>query len=140
MFMRWPGHVLKGSVSQRFVMNVDVAPTILDAAGINPPHNPDGRSLLFGSQRDRILTEYFRDPTSSPGVPTWASTRTKSWQFTQYYDGDGEVTFEEYYNLKKDPYQLTNLMADGDPENDPDLTEERQTLDADRNCEGSGCP
>ena len=44
--VRWPAAVAPGSVSSRIAANIDVLPTILDAAGIPPPPGIDGTSLL----------------------------------------------------------------------------------------------
>ncbi|MFN2388377.1 MAG: sulfatase [Actinomycetota bacterium] len=109
LMVRWPGHVEAGSTLHDYVANIDVAPTVLDAAGIGP-REMDGRSLFGGRVRDRMLTEYFRD-VDSTFVPSWASTRTDDYQYTEYYGGGGAIVFREYYDLERDPWQLENLWA-----------------------------
>ena len=149
MFVRWPGHVGAGVVEDRLVANIDIAPTIYDAAGIEPDsdHPVDGRSLMDPTWiRNRMLLEYSR--REERAVPSWASYRTDEFQYVEYYDEDLEqITFREYYDLITDPYQLTNLLGDGDPSNDPDpgrLTLLSAQLQRDRRCEGSegstACP
>ncbi len=64
LLLRWPGHVGPGSRAGRLVGNVDIAPTVLSAAGIeaNPARPPlDGRSLLRSRGRPRILLEYWKE-------------------------------------------------------------------------------
>lgn len=46
MLMRWPGHVVSGTVDDRLAANIDIAPTVLDAVGLAPSPLMDGRSLL----------------------------------------------------------------------------------------------
>jgi arylsulfatase A-like enzyme len=149
MYARWPGHFDAGAVDDRLVANIDIAPTVYEAAGIrtDEAHPVDGRSLLDGSwTRDRMLLEYSR--REERAVPTWASLRTADYQYVEYYDEElEEVTFREYYDLVTDPYQLTNLLGDSDPSNDPDsgrLTLLSVQLQRDRRCEGtsgaSACP
>src|SRR3546814_19875217 len=46
MMMRYPGVVEPGTVSDDFVMNLDIAPTLLDAAGLPVPDDMQGMSLL----------------------------------------------------------------------------------------------
>jgi arylsulfatase A-like enzyme len=149
MFARWPGHFRGGAVDDRLVANIDIAPTVYDAAGIRPDeaHPVDGRSLLDESwTRDRMLLEYTH--REDRAVPSWASLRTADYQYVEYYDEElEEVTFREYYDLVTDPYQLTNLLGDADTSNDPDqgrITLLSLELQRDRRCEGtsgaSACP
>jgi arylsulfatase A-like enzyme len=140
-YARWPGHFPKGTRDPRLTGTVDIAPTVLDAAAISAdPTKPplDGRSLLEPDTRDRILLEYWQGH-ASPWIQTWASIRTRQYQYVEYY-GDDEATkiFREYYDLVADPWQLRNLLADGDPSNDPDLTALSAQLAADRACVGVG--
>src|SRR3546814_17832315 len=44
MMMRYPGVVEPGTVSDDFVMNLDIAPTLLDAAGLPVPDDMQGMS------------------------------------------------------------------------------------------------
>jgi arylsulfatase A-like enzyme len=46
MVMRYPGVVKPRSVNENFVMNLDIAPTILQAAGVSVPKDMQGKSFL----------------------------------------------------------------------------------------------
>jgi arylsulfatase A-like enzyme len=127
---------------RRRVTNVDIAATVFDASGIRPNHALDGTSLLASGSRGRTLLEYFRDGDMRD-IPPWASTLTSRFQYTEYYDRNRNVTFKEYYRLRQDPWQLRNVLRDGDPGNDPSSTRLRRlhrVLRRDRNCSGSACP
>jgi arylsulfatase A-like enzyme len=142
MLLRWQDHVTAGSADPRLASLVDVAPTVLAAAGVPPdPGTPiDGRSLLQPGTRSRLLVEYHLHALFT-GVPTWASTRTATTQYTEYYAEDGQtVTFREYYDLAADPWELRNLLGDGDPSNDPNVASLSAQLAADRTCAGTACP
>jgi arylsulfatase A-like enzyme len=150
MFMRWPGHLPGGATDGRMAQLVDVPATIMQAAGITPdPEYPvDGRSLLSGFSRDRILVEHYIDPLS-PDIIDWASIRTPTYQYVEYYDQTAQesVAYREYYDLVSDPWQLTNLLGDGNPGNDPPedrLIQLGIQLSQDRRCEGTegvtACP
>jgi arylsulfatase A-like enzyme len=140
MMMMWPGHVPAGENDNALVANIDIAPTILDAAGLSPDQPMDGHSLLRGTpQRKSLLTEYTFMPQYN--VPTWASLRTKSFQYIEEYNPEGtQVRFREYYDLTADPWQLDNLLADRDPSNDPDVAALSRRLALERTCAGSDCP
>jgi arylsulfatase A-like enzyme len=138
---RWARHLPAGTRDVRLTGTPDIVPTILDAAGIAPdPSKPplDGRSLLEPDARDRILFEYWHE-RGWRWIPTWASLRTTRYQFIEYYGtDDSTVTFREYYRLKRDPWQLVNVLRDGNPANDPDVAALSAQLAADRACEGLG--
>ncbi|MGH8975274.1 MAG: sulfatase family protein, partial [Acidimicrobiia bacterium] len=144
--VRWPGIFPAGGIDARPVGGVDLLPTFLDASGTVPPvmgYPLDGRSFLPGRPgRDHILLEFAADHRE---IPPWASFRAAGWQYIEYYEAGTEtVEFREYYDLSADPWQLTNLLADADPANDPDVGELSAALAAARHCRGTGaatgCP
>jgi arylsulfatase A-like enzyme len=140
-FVSWPGHLPGGTRDGRLTGNVDIAPTVLGAAGIPPdPFKPplDGRSLLKPDARNRILLERWRESVGS-WIPNWASIRTHGYQYIEYYANDGVTRiFREYYDLRRDPWQLRNLLHDGNPDNDPNVAPLRRQLATDRHCSGIG--
>jgi arylsulfatase A-like enzyme len=139
LLLRWPGHVAAGSRREGLVGNIDIAPTVLSAAGIRRPL--DGRSLLRARARARILLEYWKE--SGQEIPTWASLRTRTYQYIEYRRR-GRVFFREYYDLVRDPWQLHNLLGDGNSRNNPNVMKLHTQLKLDRRCVGTGasrtCP
>ncbi|MEV7567025.1 sulfatase family protein [Streptomyces tanashiensis] len=125
-YLSWPaGGLGAGTQDHRIVANIDIAPTILDAAGITPAAPQDGRSLLGGYSRDHLLVEWWKQGTGTGGAPTWSSYVAKDEQYTEYYDlttdgngtvsGTGQVKFREYYDLVNDPHQLVNKLYQATP-------------------------
>jgi arylsulfatase A-like enzyme len=140
LMLRWPAHV-SPSVDRRLVANIDIAPTVLDAARYSKQLTTplDGRSLLDNSwHRRRLLLEHWCNKRTACNV--WASTRTKDYQYTEYYGQEEEVVFREYYGLRKDPWQLHNLLLDGNGTIDPDLNRLHLRLERDRTCKSTSCP
>jgi arylsulfatase A-like enzyme len=139
MMARWPGHLPVGVRDTRWAANIDIAPTVLQAAGVQQdPSTPmDGRSLLDPTwRRDRILLEYW----CNVGLCNrWASLRTRTDQFVEYYD-QGEVVFREYYNLRRDPWQLVNLRRDRVRGNTPPAGPQSEALQQAKSCTGATCP
>ncbi|GAA2797313.1 sulfatase family protein [Saccharopolyspora taberi] len=131
LYVSWPaGGLGSGASDDRIVGNIDIAPTILHAAGVQPDTPQDGRSLLSDFRRDHILTEWWKAGTNGP-KDTWASYVGTDKQYVEYYDlhtdesgqevGTGRVTFREYYDLAADPYQLTNKLYQATPEDEQRL-------------------
>ena len=137
----WPGRLPAGTTDDRLVATIDIKPTVLAAAGVPPRAGDvvDGRSLLDGRRRDRLLAEYWRDQANAPGIRDWAALRTPAWQYIEDYHQPGGGTFREFYDLRSDPGMDRNLLADDDPANDPPASVAAE-LAAARACAGAGCP
>ncbi len=138
MFLRWPGHVAAGAKDARLTENIDIEPTLLQAAGIAPAHVIDGVSVLQPGSRNRLFMEYFKSPDSS--TPSWATDVTAAYQYTEWYDSYGSITFREYYDVTQDWWLLRNLLHDGTTSNDPSVSALHEQLAADRVCAGATCP
>ena len=141
LLMSWPRHVRGGAVDDRMVANIDVAATILDAGGIEPPEylNMDGFSLLSDRRRQRLLLEHWG--LERVGLPSWASIRTERAQLVEYYGRDGNIEAREYYDLAADPWQLTNLFGHyGRAADVPEAEALAEQLAKDRRCAGESCP
>jgi arylsulfatase A-like enzyme len=147
-YLRWPGHIAPGTTSTRFASNVDIAPTILAAARAHPRllAPMDGRSLLAswssGYAFDESSTSCFTGPRTACGsawLPNWTSVRTATYQYVEWRK-QGHLVASEYYDLTTDPDQLTNLLNDGNPADDPSLAGPQAALRAFRHCAGRSCP
>jgi arylsulfatase A-like enzyme len=141
LLMRWPSYVARGAVDRRLVATVDIAPTVLHAAGVDVGGPAvDGASLLeSGRIHDVMLIEQFENHRKR--LPDWSSLRTTRYQYIEYYARDGvSVIWREYYDLRRDPLQLRNLLGDDRPGNDPDVDELSARLAEARSCAGETCP
>ena len=140
LMVRWPGHLKEGSADGRLAATIDITPTIMDAAGLDRRSRPpmDGRSLLNRWARGKIFLEFFTYPKTY--VPSWASIRTRDYQYVEYYNKQDEVRFREYYNLKRDPWQLENVFGDGNPDNNPNTAKLSAKTEVFRSCVERECP
>ena len=108
----------KGRVVEDVVANIDIAPTLLDAAGVKTPDWYDGSSfypLAHGEKpakpRDTsFVYEYFWE-YNFPYTPTTFAVRNDTYKYIQYY---GLWDTEELYNLKDDPDEMHNLIGSTD--------------------------
>lgn len=139
LYVKWPNHVAAGLTDARLAANIDIAPTVLEAAGdLERVSELDGRSLLQPSTRQRLLLEYWKGEGLL--LNTWASIRQHNYQYVEYYDDNGTVIYREYYDLVADPFQLENLLGNDDPLDDPvwlPLSSDLQRL---RECSAETCP
>jgi arylsulfatase A-like enzyme len=141
LLVRWPGHVAAGATSPELVTQVDLLPTLLEAAGISPSlrYPLDGQSIVSATPRSEVLLEYFKSSDSK--LAPWASLRGPTWQYTEWYDtATGALVFREYYDLVNDPYQLTNVLNDNVVGNEPDVAALHARLTTARSCVGANCP
>ena len=146
LFIRWPGVVARRATDDRLVANVDIAPTVLEAAGVPPdPDVPmDGRPLTNNHARDRLLLEYWA--RTGRDTPTWAATITARSLYVEYFEPGGRyrLPFREYYDLRADEFELRNLLGDRTATNDAVPAHVSARLAADRACSGTegarACP
>ena len=130
LIIRGPG-IPKGQTRDQLVLNTDLAPTIADLAGAQVPAFVDGRSLkpLWESieappWRQTALLEFWpRRALEDYGlehlntlveVPQYHAVRSNRHLFVEYTYQDGTQE-GELYDLKNDPFELTNLYARTDP-------------------------
>ncbi|MGB2717450.1 MAG: sulfatase [Vicinamibacterales bacterium] len=104
--------LFKGAtVLTQMVANIDVAPTLLDVAGVKPSSTMDGRSLLAlarnppPSWRDALLYEYYWE-RNFPQTPTQHALRTDRYKYIRYH---GLWDSDELYDLAQDPHETRNL-------------------------------
>ena len=125
LLVRLPG-VEGGETRDTMTLNIDLAPTVLELAGVAAPESFQGRSLrplLQGETpedwRRAFWYEYFEEPPFE--TPTVFAARTEEAKLIRY-PGHGDWT--ELYDLRADPHELNNLYGN------PDHAELRQQMEA----------
>ncbi len=107
-----PGEKKHREVSD-MVLNIDIASTILDIAGINAPDEYQGISLipyLHNKKPEKIRdTVLFEHLWELKEIPSSEGIRTERWKYFRYRFIDAP---EELYDLKNDPLESINLAAD----------------------------
>jgi N-acetylglucosamine-6-sulfatase len=103
-----------GQTISQVVANIDVGPTVLEAAGLKMPPHMHGRSflgLLKGETppwRDGLLYEYYWE-RNFPQTPTMHALRTADWKYIRY---QGIWDTDELYDLRNDALEQKNLIHD----------------------------
>lgn len=107
-----------GTTNDALVLNLDVAPTVLDLAGLRPEPGMDGRSLLpllRGEQpadwRRHFFFEHQMSLATIPRpIPRNMGVRTESEKYVVWTDPSPVI--EEYYALAEDPEEMKNRLAE----------------------------
>ena len=113
MVMRYPGKIKEGTQSEDLVMNLDIAPTLLQAAGIAIPKDMQGRSFLpqvtggKGKGRDALYYHYYEN--GEHAVSPHFGISTGRYKLIRFYK---RVEGWELYDLKKDKGEMKNVYGD----------------------------
>lgn len=115
--VRYPalGATARGRVVDEMVLNLDLAPSLLDFAGVKAPKEMQGqswRTLLSGndpSWRQSWFYEYFTENQKGTCVPDITAVRTADAKLVKY---PGFPAWTELFDLKADPYEIQNRIND----------------------------
>lgn len=114
LLARCPALIKPETKIKQMILNVDIAPTILELAGVKTPSHMEGTSflpLLDGkniSWRDRVFYEYYWE-NAYPQTPTQYAVRTDQYKFIRT---QGVWDIDQLYDIQKDPYEVNNLIRD----------------------------
>ncbi|MGH8569251.1 MAG: sulfatase-like hydrolase/transferase, partial [Gammaproteobacteria bacterium] len=115
LLVRYPPAIPAAGSRDQMVLNIDLAPTLLELAGVKSVVPMHGESFVphlrepAAPGRKSILTEYFLEKVV-PRVPSWQSVRTDRWKYIRY-TGESEA-LDELYDLHLDPREERNLIAE----------------------------
>lgn len=117
LLVRYPGLAPSPKVVDRMVLNVDLAPSLLETCGLPAPPKVHGRSwkkLVQGGDPDWRKAWYYEYNFESefPYTPNVRGVRTDQWKYLHYPNGEGQRdTYKaELYNLEQDPLEMKNLI------------------------------
>ncbi len=116
MLARCPELFPGGRTANEVVANIDIMPTVLEAAGVAIPKGLDGASFLPIAQgrpanwRKELLYEYYWE-RNFPQTPTMHALRSDRFKFIRYH---GIWDVDELYDLQEDPIESKNLIFSPD--------------------------
>ena len=110
LLIRYPALGRSGVVLDPIALNIDLAPTVLELAGIARPSTMQGKSLVGllngsgGAVRQRFLYEYFFE--TGYEVPTLVAVQRGRYKLIRYRSN---ASWTELFDLKADPLETRNL-------------------------------
>jgi arylsulfatase A-like enzyme len=111
--VRWPAAIKRGTRSDAIALNVDFAPTFLEAAGLTVPGEMQGRSLLPVLRgrtprdwRTSMYYRYYHDP-GDHNTRAHYGVRTRTHKLIYFWKKDQW----ELFDLVNDPFELHNLYG-----------------------------
>jgi arylsulfatase len=110
LIVSWPGRLRSGSASDRLIQHMDVAPLLLEAAGVKLPDGTHATPLASGLPpgRRRVFAEHGRD-NMYRDIRMVSMLRTAEHKLVHYLD----EPWGELYDLARDPGETVNLWDDG---------------------------
>jgi arylsulfatase A-like enzyme len=111
--VRWPAQIKPGTRSDAMALNVDFAPTFLDAAGLPPAPQMQGRSLLSvlrgrtpADWRTSMYYRYYHDP-GDHNTRAHYGVRTRTHKLIYFWKKDQW----ELFDLVNDPWEMHNIYG-----------------------------
>ena len=111
--IRYPKKIKPKTVVSDVISNIDIAPIILDLAGVNIPKEIQGKSFyqqlkgeINSDWRQSMYYHYYEYPLWHHVQPHYG-IRTERYKLIHFYY---DVDVWELYDLKKDPSELNNLI------------------------------
>ncbi|TWT51666.1 sulfatase family protein [Allorhodopirellula solitaria] len=110
-----------GRVNDDIALNLDIAPTLLDLAGVEIPARYQGRSLVGQNDAAKRPGFFCEHRMQNDRIPKWEGYRGTRYVYANYYEQESGGEF--LHDLQEDPNQLRNLA--NDPEYGEQLVEMR---------------
>jgi arylsulfatase A-like enzyme len=114
LMIRYPRRIHAGMTCDRMALNLDLAPTLLELAGVAVPPGFQGKSLMslvadpHTPWRRDWLYEYYEYPGNEEVRPC-RGVRTERYKYIHYFTAPEEF---EVYDLQNDPAEMHNLHGD----------------------------
>jgi arylsulfatase A-like enzyme len=109
LMIKYQDKITKGTVSEQLVLNLDIAPTVLDVADVQIPADMQGVSLqnTWNGSTEWREAIYYHFYEKGWGVSPHYGIRTDRYKLIHFYD---LIDSWELYDLKNDPNEMNNLI------------------------------
>lgn len=104
---------MRGMRTKQMSLNIDIAPTLLELAGVTDGPQMQGRSLIpaLRGSREAWRSEFFYEHNFVHAwIPQTEGVRDSRWKYTKYVSD--KPPEEELYDLQADPLEERNLAGE----------------------------
>jgi uncharacterized sulfatase len=112
LLVRYPSVIEASTVHTSMVNHVDLAPTLLDFAGLPIPDDLQGFSLkpILKGKADKVRdASYYHFYSHGKRLPEMVGVRTDQYKLIHYPEMKGPYQWE-LFDLEKDPDEMQNLV------------------------------
>lgn len=119
----------RGLVREQMALSIDIAPTLLDVAGLETSSQMQGQSLhpLLTNPafpwRDDWFYEHHFSLSSPMRIEASEGVRNQRWKYIRYINQD--PVYEQLFDLENDPYETKDLASDSSQAEQLDLLRKR---------------
>lgn len=123
LLMRYPKYIKAGSKSDKIALNIDLAPTILDIAGVKIPADLQGESLL------PVMKESYNQDGKNTTMEANATAGWRKSMYYHYYDYPGQNHVRKHFGVRTETAKLMRFYGDDIDEYEMyDLTKDPQEM------------
>ena len=113
LFVVGPG--IKSGSDNNIILNIDMAPTILELAGVKVPENIHGKSIsgIFSGEKQELRDAFIYEGLGNyGGAEPNLTVVSKDYRYIITYKDEKlyKVVFRELYNQKNDKDEMKNLI------------------------------
>jgi arylsulfatase A-like enzyme len=110
--MKYKDKFAGGRTIDDLTCSIDLLPTLLSLSGLDTPKNIEGKNLLKLTTNNSDWREYAFSELGSSTQNSVIAVRGKTEKYVLFRKF-GKVEYEQLFDLKKDPWETTNLATDG---------------------------
>jgi arylsulfatase A-like enzyme len=100
-----------GQKTEKLAGSIDLLPTLLDLAGLEIPENIQGVSLRPSNLEKENWRKYIFSEIGRDTENNVVTVRSQTHKYV-HFRKDAQTTYEQFFDLEKDPWEMTNLVDD----------------------------
>jgi arylsulfatase A-like enzyme len=126
LIIRDPDVFTGGGEIDKMVCSIDLLPTLLDLAGLEIPETIQGKSLRPSNIRDDSWREFAISEIGPSPLNNVITVRSQTHKYI-LFKNEGQMVYEQFFNLQEDPWEMDNRMTD--PQYEEVISRHKQAME-----------